>query len=142
MAMTALEIFRVVAPEFASIPNEDTVDESGNTVYGVQTYINLWADQISKRRFGTSYEKALAYLTAHKLKMMGFGADEGVGSIAIGLRVGSVSEGETSVSFGTNQSTNLGVDAEYALTIYGLEFLTIKRNAIIPIVSAGEAPLI
>lgn len=35
--------------------------------------------------------------------------------------------------------THLQVDAEYALTVYGLEFLTLRRNAIIPIVSAGEA---
>ena len=70
--------------------------------------------------------------------MNGFG-DTGTGTIADSLRVGSYSEGETSISYTTGQQTNLQVDAEYALTVYGLEFLTLRRNAIIPIVSAGEA---
>lgn len=138
--MDALDIFRIVAKEFSDIPDEDVVDtETGKvTQYGVKTFLELYADQISERRFGSSYQKALAYLTAHKLKMNGYG-DTGTGTIADSLRVGSYSEGETSISYTTGQQTNLQVDAEYALTVYGLEFLTLRRNAIIPIVSAGEA---
>ena len=70
--------------------------------------------------------------------MNGYG-DVGTGTIADSLRVGSYSEGETSISYTTGQQTNLQVDAEYALTVYGLEFLTLRRNAVVPIVSAGEA---
>lgn len=137
--MKALEIFRMVAKEFSNIPDEDEVDGSGTVVqYGIKSFIDLYADQISKKRFGSSYEKALAYLTAHKLKMNGYG-DVGTGTIADSLRVGSYSEGETSISYTTGQQTNLQVDAEYALTVYGLEFLTLRRNAVVPIVSAGEA---
>lgn len=138
--MDALDIFRIVAKEFSDIPDEDVVDEETRKVtqYGVKTFLELYADQISERRFGSSYQKALAYLTAHKLKMNGYG-DTGTGTIADSLRVGSYSEGETSISYTTGQQTNLQVDAEYALTVYGLEFLTLRRNAIIPIVSAGEA---
>ena len=138
--MDALEIFRIVAGEFSDIPDEDVVDEETGKVtqYGVKTFLALYADQISERRFGSSYQKALAYLTAHKLKMNGYG-DTGAGTIADSLRVGSYSEGETSISYTTGQQRNLQVDAEYALTVYGLEFLTLRRNAIIPIVSAGEA---
>lgn len=138
--MDALAIFRIVAKEFSDIPDEDVVDEETGKVtqYGVKTFIDLYADQISERRFGSSYQKALAYLTAHKLKMNGYG-DTGTGTIADSLRVSSYSEGETSISYSTGQQTNLQVDAEYALTVYGLEFLTLRRNAIIPIVSAGEA---
>lgn len=137
--MKALEIFRMVAKEFSNISDEDEVDGSGVVVqYGIKSFIDLYADQISKKRFGSSYEKALAYLTAHKLKMNGYG-DVGTGTIADSLRVGSYSEGETSISYTTGQQTNLQVDAEYALTVYGLEFLTLRRNAVVPIVSAGEA---
>lgn len=139
--MEALKIFRMVAPEFANIPDDDTTDpDTGKVKYGINSYLNLYSDQISEKRFGSTYQKALAYLTAHKLKMNGFGNNEGTGNIAIAdsLRVGSYSEGETSISFTTNQQTNLQVDAEYALTVYGLEFLTLRRNAIIPIISAGE----
>ena len=71
--------------------------------------------------------------------MNGYGINEN-GKISDSLSVGSYSEGETSISYTTNQQTNLQVDAEYALTVYGLEFLTLRRNAIIPIVSAGEGP--
>lgn len=139
--MQALDIFRIVAPEFKDIPDENVVDEQGNvTQYGLREYMDLYKDQISEKRFGSTYQKALAYLTAHKLKMAGFG-DTSNGTIADSLRVGSYSEGETSISYTTNQGTNLQVDAEYALTVYGLEFLTLRRNAIIPIISAGEAPL-
>ena len=137
--MNSLEIFRMVATEFASIPDDDVIDEEGKvTQYGIKSFIELYKDQISEKRFGQSYPKALAYLTAHKLKMNGYG-DNGTGTIADSLRVGSYSEGETSISYTTGQSTNLQVDAEYALTVYGLEFLTLRRNAIVPIVSAGEA---
>ena len=136
--MNALEIFRMVAGEFSNLPDDDVVNEGKVTQYGVKSFIKLYSDQISEKRFGASYQKALAYLTAHKLKMNGYG-DTGTGSIADSLRVGSYSEGETSISYTTGQQTNLQVDAEYALTVYGLEFLTLRRNAIIPIVSAGEA---
>lgn len=137
--MDALEIFRLIAPEFSDIPDEDEKDpETGKVIqYGVKSYIQLYSDQISEKRFGSTYQEALAYLTAHKLKMNGYGNVEN-GTIADSLRVGSYSEGETSISFTTNQQTNLQVDAEYALTVYGLEFLTLRRNAVIPIISAGE----
>jgi hypothetical protein len=139
MAMDALEIFRIVATEFKDMPDDDVIDtETGKvTEYGVNTFITLYSDQISERRFGSTYQKALAYLTAHKLKMNGYGNNEN-GVIGDSLRVGSYSEGETSISYTTNQQTNLQVDAEYALTVYGLEFLTLRRNAVIPIISAGE----
>lgn len=136
--MEALEIFRLVATEFSDMPDDDVIDDTGKVkTYGVNSFIKLYSDQISEKRFGSTYQKALAYLTAHKLKMNGYGNNEN-GTIADSLRVGSYSEGETSISYTTNQNTNLQVDAEYALTVYGLEFLTLRRNAVIPIISAGE----
>ncbi len=134
----ALRIFRIVATEFNALPDDDeTGDDGAVSVYGVNTYLELFADQISVKRFGKSYTKALAYLTAHKLKMMDKGADDGFGSMGAALRVASASEGETSVSFSSSIST-ADAESEYSLTIYGIEFLTLKRNVIIPIVSAGE----
>lgn len=139
--MEALAIFRMVATEFADIPDDDVTDSTTGkvTAYGVNSFLSLYADQISEKRFGSAYQKALAYLTAHKLKMNGYGNTEN-GTIGDSLRVGSYSEGETSISYTTNQQTNLQVDAEYALTPYGLEFLTLRRNVIVPILSAGEGP--
>lgn len=139
--MEAIEIFRMVATEFANIPDDNVIDpDTGKvTQYGVKSFLELYSDQISERRFGKTYQKALAYLTAHKLKMNGYGNTEN-GTIGDSLRVGSYAEGETSISYTTNQQTNLQVDAEYALTVYGLEFLTLRRNSVIPIISAGEGP--
>lgn len=137
--MDALAIFRMVAAEFADMPDEDVIDAGTGKAarHGVSSFLRLYSDQISEKRFGKSYQKALAYLTAHKLKMNGYGNNEN-GLIGDSLRVGSYSEGETSISYTTNQQTNLQPDAEYALTVYGLEFLTLRRNAVIPIISAGE----
>lgn len=137
--MDALAVFRLVATEFASMPDDDVVDSNTGSVteYGVNSFLQLYSDQISEKRFGSSYQKALAYLTAHKLKMNGYGNTEN-GMIADSLRVGSYSEGETSITYTTNQQSNLQADAEYALTVYGLEFLTLRRNVVIPIISAGE----
>ena len=137
--MEALDILRLVGTEFSDMPDDDVVDsETGKvTQYGVNSFLKLYADMISEKRFGSTYQKALAYLTAHKLKMNGYGNCDN-GKIADSLRVGSYSEGETSISYTTSQQTNLQVDAEYALTVYGLEFLTLRRNAVIPIISAGE----
>ena len=142
----AIRIFRMIGSEFNNIPDDDVVDEETGkiTQYGIKSYMTLFSDMISCRRFGKMYDKALAYLTAHKLKMMDMGeigesGNDGLGSMALGLRIASASEGETSVSFGSGaQASSSDPDADYALTIYGLEFLKLRRGAIIPIVSAGE----
>jgi len=125
--MSALEIFRIVATEFSDVKDKD-----------VKKWLQLTAPIISKKRFGKLYEQALALLTAHRLKMAGYG-DSSYGTVGDTLRVGNFSEGETSIGFTTNQQTNLLADGELSLTPYGLEYLTLRRLAIIPIVSAGEA---
>ncbi len=125
--MTALQIFRLVATEFDDLSTET-----------VEGWIELTEPMISRRRFGKLYEQALALLTAHRLKMSGYG-DTALGRVGDSLRVGSYSEGETSVSFTVNQQTNLLADAELALTPYGLEYLSLRRLVIIPVRSAGEA---
>lgn len=125
--MNTLQIFRLVATEFDLLADE-TIDN----------WIELTAPLISKRRFGKLYNQALALLTAHRLKMSGYG-DSTLGTVGDTLRVGSYSEGETSVGYTVNQATNLMVDAELALTPYGLEYLSLRRLVVIPIRSAGES---
>ena len=125
--MTVIEIFRLVATEFKDLDVEK-----------VMAWSELTAPLISKKVFGKLYDQALALLTAHRLKMAGYG-DSTYGTVGDTLRIGSYSEGETSVSFTVNQGTNLLVDAELALTPYGLEYLSLRRLVVIPIRSAGEA---
>lgn len=124
--MTALEIFRLVAMEFSSMKDAK-----------VSQWLELTAPLISKRVFGKLYDQALALLTAHRLKMAGYG-DNSYGTVGDTLRIGSYSEGETSIGFTVNQATNLLVDAELTLTPYGLEYLSLRRLVVIPIRSAGE----
>lgn len=124
--MTALEIFRLVATEFSSMKDAK-----------VSQWLELTAPLISKRVFGKLYDQALALLTAHRLKMAGYG-DNSYGTVGDTLRIGSYSEGETSIGFTVNQATNLLVDAELTLTPYGLEYLSLRRLVVIPIRSAGE----
>lgn len=138
----ALRMFRILTSEFSGIPDEDDIDANGNTIYGVKTYMEIFASQVSCRQFGKDYAKALAYLTAHKLKMMdkSDNADaDGMGSMSLGLRIASASEGETSVSFGSGSlASSNDPDADLALTYYGIEFLKLRRAAVIAIRSAGE----
>lgn len=124
--MNAIQIFRLVATEFDKLTDE-TVGE----------WMELTEPLISKKRFGKLYDQALALLTAHRLKVSGYG-DNTFGTVGDTLRVGSYSEGETSIGFTVNQGTNLMVDAELALTPYGLEYLSLRRLVVIPIRSAGE----
>ena len=123
---TAAEIFRLVATEFTDL-NDETVE----------SWLELTSPLISKKVFGKLYEQALALLTAHRLKMAGYG-NSANGTVGDTLRIGSYSEGETSIGFTVNQGTNLQTDAELALTQYGLEYLSLRRTVIIPIRSSGE----
>lgn len=121
-----VSIFRLVATEFADLSDET-----------VSAWVTLTKPLISQRVFGELYTQALALLTAHRLKMAGYG-DSSYGTVGDTLRISSYSEGETSIGFSVSQATNLLADAELALTPYGLEFLTLRRLVVIPIRSAGE----
>lgn len=125
--MTALETFRLVATEFVEISDDD-----------IEDWIELVKPLISEKKFGNTYNMALALLVAHKLKMAGYG-DTSTGRVDDALRVSSYSEGEVSISYSASQSGSISVDAEYTLTAYGLQFLGIRRSKIVPIISAGEA---
>lgn len=122
----AVKIFRMVATEFEAL-DDDTV----------KSWIDLTAPLISQKVFDKLYAQALALLTAHRLKMAGQGNNQ-YGTVGDSLRIGSYTEGSTSISFSVSQGTNLTVDAELALTQYGLEYLTLRRLVVIPIRSAGE----
>ena len=126
--MEAFEIIRTAMTEFAEV--ED------NTV---KVFISLAEPLISKKRFGKLYQQALAYLSAHKMKMSGLGKSIGAGNGTIVDTIGlsSVSEGETSVSFSNNQSGNTDTDSEFGLTVYGMQYLQLRKRCIITIISTG-----
>jgi len=127
--MTAVEIIRVIGTEFAAVSDEN-----------LETWIEIVRPMVSKKQFGNLYEQALAYLACHKMKLSGFGDTviEGVNPFTASAGVASVSEGGSSISFGSSQSTNLSPDAELGLTVYGVQYLQLRRMVIVPIHCSGE----
>jgi hypothetical protein len=122
--MDTLEIIRLTAKEF------DKIDDST-----LLKWIELTKPFVSRKKFGKLYEQALALLVCHKLKMAGFG-DNPLGSagvIGTGFAVSSISEGGVSISYGASQSTNTSLDAELGLTVYGTQFLQLRRQVVVPI---------
>ena len=127
--MEAIEIIRLIGGEFNAISSDV-----------LSKWIELLRPLVSRKQFGKLYELALALLVCHKLKMAGQGANPlgDLGALGIGFAVGSVSEGGSSISFGANQSSNLATDAELGLTVYGVQFLQLRRSVIVPIHCSAE----
>lgn len=131
MAFTVVECVRLVGKEFDDVPEEDIVKLG-----------ELFKPLVSKRKFGESYELALAYLICHNLKMLGYGDNAaasigGAGSISSGFNIASISDGGSSISFASTGQSNLTPDAEYSLTSYGTQFLQLRKMFIVPITIAG-----
>lgn len=124
--MTALETFRMIAREFQQTPDE-----------AVETWITLAEPLVSKKRLGSLYAQAVALMAAHKMKLSGLGESVMEGIPINGGGISSYSEGSTSVSFNTSQQANTAADAEYGLTNYGTQFLSLRRSLIVPILSSA-----
>ena len=134
--LTTLEIFRLVAREYEEIKDAE-----------VGQWIELCMPFVSRRKFGNLYAQALALLTAHRMKLAGVNISDGddpldeLKDIGVSnlMRVGSYSEGQTSISFNTNQTQYAALNAELSLTPYGIQYLSLRRMRIMSITSAGES---
>ena len=118
--MDDLTLLRTIAPEFSEVSDEL-----------IRIWIELTEQLMNKEAFGAQYPQALAYLTAHRMKIAGLGAEGAFGNIADRAGVVSYTEGATSVFFGNNTGVT-GAEASLSLTTYGLEYLRL-RQTIIPI---------
>ncbi len=127
--MTAIEIIRLIGEEFKG--EKDEV---------LEQWIEVVRPMVSKKQFGKLYDQAIALLVCHKLKIAGKGESPlgELGAVGIGLTVGSVSEGGSSVSFGANAASMLTKDAELGLTTYGVQYLSLRRMVVVPIRCGGE----
>lgn len=114
------KIVKKVGTEFKSASDED-----------ISFWTDLQAPVVSKKKFGADYNLAVALLVCHAMKMAGNG-DSSLGTIANTGRLASVSEGGVSISFATSTAGTTG-DAEYQLTSYGLQFISIRNRHIMPI---------
>jgi len=126
-----LAVFRIIAREFKNISDDD-----------VDIWLELTEPMVSKRQFKKVWIQALALLTAHRMKLAGYGSDpEGddalaeINNLHAGglMRVTNFSEGDTSVGFNTNIGQYTDSDAELGLTIYGIQYLQLRRKYILTI---------
>lgn len=134
-----LEIFRIVAAEFAAVDDAT-----------VTAWLGLTAPLVSRKRFGRVYEQALALLTAHRMKSAGVGSESGSGSgggeldniagVGAAFKIASYSSGGESISFNSGTLTaKLSPDAEFAQTVYGVQYLSLRELHTVAILNAGEA---
>lgn len=130
--MTALEIIRLTMPEFKDVENDV-----------LQQWISLFRPLVSDVKFKSQYEQAVALVVGHKLKLNGYGGGLAGTDLTLASTNGlaSVSEGETSVSLDTSANSLIAsspADAEYAKTVYGLQFLSLRRQMVMPIAIDGS----
>lgn len=119
--MENLTVLRTIAPEFLDVSDDV-----------VETWLELTEPLVSKNAFGAAYEQAVAYLTAHRMKMAGLGEESLFGTAIDRAGVASYTEGSTSVSFGAGASSAGAGDSSLEQTPYGLEYLRL-RQMVIPI---------
>ena len=120
--MTAKEYIRVIGTEFEDV-KEGTIE----------IFIDMCKPHISKEKFGQFYEQALAQFVCHKMKMAGYGENSlgELGKVANQFVVSSISDGGTSLSFAGGG--DVSADAEFTKTIYGMQYIQIRRQCVVPI---------
>ena len=127
--MTAIEIVRMISEEFATTDNAT-----------LERWVELCKPLVSRKQFGKLYEHALALVICHKMKMAGLGENTlgDLGKIGNSFSASSVSDGGSSISFASAGVGNLQTDAEFAMTIYGTQYLQLRKMVVVPIHVAGE----
>lgn len=119
-----LSMFRIMAPEFADISNDD-----------VQMATALSCDLVSERQFGRFYGRAVALMAAHQLKLARMAqqdAETGGNSLTNG-NVTSEREGDLQRSYGTEGVTGSNEDYLLQKTLYGRQFLELRKLCVIPV---------
>lgn len=117
--MTILEVFRLIAPEFADVTDEV-----------VQANIDLYADMISKKNFGRFYERAVAFYTAHNMALANIVSAEG--SSGSSITAGAIireKEGDLERQYSEGgSSTDL-----FDKTLYGRQYQSLLRLCVVPV---------
>ena len=130
--MKAIVYIRLIGIEFKDVSDEV-----------IEQWLEFVTPMVSKKQFGLLYDQGLALLVCHFMKMHGFGesplGDMAGNAAAMGYGVSSVSEGGSSISFGSNASGNLQDNADLAQTVYGTEYMNLRRKVIVPIHISGES---
>lgn len=123
--MTVIEMVR-----FVSNGEFNDVDDSI-----IEGWIEFVTPMVSKKQFGKLYDHARALLICHKLKMAGFGDNSlgALGKIGNSFVASSVSDGGSSISFANSGGGNTAINAEFGMTIYGMQYLQLLKTVVVPI---------
>lgn len=123
--MTVIEMVRLIS-------NGEFDDLSDAEILQWDEFVSPF---VSQKQFGKLYERAKALLICHKLKMAGYGENSlgALGSIGNSFVASSVSDGGSSISFANGGASNIAVNAEYGMTVYGMQYLQLLRACIVPI---------
>ena len=123
--MTVIDMVRLVSgDEFKGLTDEEIVQ-----------WDEFVSPFVSKQQFGKLYDRAKALLICHKLKMAGYGDSSlgELGKIGNSFVASSVSDGGSSISFANGGSANTAINAEYGMTVYGMQYLQLLKACIVPI---------
>lgn len=123
--MTVIEMVRLVGNgEFDSMSDEE-----------IEAWVEFITPLVSKKQFGKLYDRARALLVCHKLKMAGYGDNAlgELGKIGNSFVASSVSDGGSSISFANAGGANTALNAEFGLTIYGMQYLQLLKMVVVPI---------
>ena len=128
--MTVIEMVRMLSGgEFDAVSDNDIKDWD--------TFVS---PMVSKRVLGNLYDQAKALLICHKMALCGLG-DNGMGELGKvknSYTASSVSDGGTSISFANVGAGNASMNAEFAMTVYGTQYLQLIRTCVVPIHVSGE----
>ena len=123
--MTVVEMVRLISDnEFENMSDEE-----------ILAWDEFVSPMVSKKQFGRLYNHAKALLICHKMKMAGLGENSlgALGSIGNSFVASSVSDGGSSISFANGGASNIATNAEYGMTVYGMQYLQILKMCVVPI---------
>jgi hypothetical protein len=123
--MTVVEMVRLISgDEFNNMTDAD-----------IEAWDEFVSPFVSKKQFGKLYDRAKALLICHKMKMAGYGDSSlgELGKIGNSFVASSVSDGGSSISFANSGANNTQMNAEYGMTVYGMQYLQLLKAVIVPI---------
>ena len=123
--MTVVEMVRLISgDEFENVTDAQ-----------IEAWDEFVSPLVSRKQFGKLYDRAKALLICHKLKMAGYGEDSlgALGKIGNSFVASSVSDGGSSISFANGGASNIAMNAEFGMTIYGMQYLQLLRTVVVPI---------
>lgn len=123
--MTVVEMVRLISgDEFTNMTDAD-----------IEAWDEFVSPFVSKKQFGKLYDRAKALLICHKMKMAGYGDSSlgELGKIGNSFVASSVSDGGSSISFANSGANNTQMNAEYGMTVYGMQYLQLLKAVIVPI---------